>query len=111
MYFYLPPSAILSAFEVFSVTINWNMLPNRACYLPMARRKLPNYLRTHRKRAGLLQRELALLLGCKSGAEVSRYERSTRQPTLRTALAYEAVFGTPARELLLASMQKSSGRR
>jgi len=61
--------------------------------------KLNNYLRTYRKRASLSQDEVAYLLGCRSGAKVSRYERFARQPTLQTALAYEAIFGVPVREL------------
>lgn len=62
-------------------------------------RRLQNYLRTYRKRAGLSQAEMAQLLGCRSGAKVSRYERFARQPTLQTAFAYEVVFGVPVREL------------
>ena len=61
--------------------------------------RLPNYLRTHRKRAGLSQDEVAFLLGCRSGAKVSRYERLARRLSLETAFAYEALFGVPAREL------------
>ena len=61
--------------------------------------KFKNYVRTHRRRAGLSQDEMAFLLGCKSPAKVSRYERFARQPSLETVLAYEAVFGTPARDL------------
>ena len=61
--------------------------------------KLKNYLRTHRKRAGLSQDEIAFLLGCRSGTKVSRYERFARQPSLQTAFAYEVVFRAPAREL------------
>jgi transcriptional regulator with XRE-family HTH domain len=65
----------------------------------MASRKLPNYLRTYRKRAGLSQDEVAFLLGCQSGTKASRYERRTRKPNLETILAYEVLFGAPAREL------------
>lgn len=61
---------------------------------------LPHYLRTYRRRAGLSQDDLAYLLGSESGTKVSRYERSARKPTLETALAYEAVFGVPVRQLL-----------
>lgn len=61
--------------------------------------KLDNYLRTHRKKLGLSQREVAFLLGCHSGAKVSRYERSARIPTLNVILAYEVIFQKPAREL------------
>jgi transcriptional regulator with XRE-family HTH domain len=61
--------------------------------------KLDNYLRTHRKKLGLTQREVAFLLGCHSGAKVSRYEHSARVPTLNVILAYEVIFQKPAREL------------
>jgi len=62
-------------------------------------RRTHNYLRTYRKRAGLTQDELALLLGCTSGTKVSRYERLTREPNLETAFACQAIFGVPAHEL------------
>ena len=66
----------------------------------MSSRKLPNYLRMHRKRAGLSQDEVAFLLGCRTGAKVSRYERFARRPSLETAFAYEVIFGVPPKELL-----------
>lgn len=65
----------------------------------MATRRLDNYLRTYRRRSGLTQREVAFLLGCETGAQVSRYEKRKRVPPLRTALACEAVFGIPVSEL------------
>ena len=68
--------------------------------------KLHNYLRTYRKRAGLSQKEMAFLLGCRGGAKISRYERSARQPNLQTAFVYEAVFRTPARELFAGIFQE-----
>ncbi len=61
--------------------------------------KLRNYLRSYRKRTGFSQAELALLLGCRNGSKVSRYERFGRQPSLETAFAYEVVFRASAREL------------
>ena len=61
--------------------------------------KLPNYLRAERKRRGLSQEEIAFLLGCESGAKVSRYERFRREPKLATALAYEALFATSVHDL------------
>ncbi len=67
--------------------------------------KLPNYLRTYRKRAGLSQDDVASLLGGHSGAKVCRLERVRRQPTLRTALACEAVFHVPVRELFAGQYQ------
>lgn len=72
----------------------------------MASPRLQNYLRTYRKRAGLSQDEVAYLLGCQSGAKVSRYERFARQPSLETALAYEMVFGAPVRNLFAGTFQK-----
>lgn len=72
----------------------------------MAYRRLPNYLKTYRKRAGLTQDEVAFLLGCASGAKVSRYERLARRPSLETAFAYESVFRVPARELFAGVYQK-----
>lgn len=60
---------------------------------------LTNYLRTHRRRFALTQRELAVLLGGRSGSGVSRYERGRRIPTLSTILAYELIFDTCARTL------------
>ena len=71
--------------------------------------KLNNYLRTHRKRAGLSQDEVAYLLGCQGGAKVSRYERFARQPPLQTALAYEAIFGVPVRELFAGLFHRVEG--
>jgi len=65
----------------------------------MASSQLPNYLRANRKRLALSQKEVAFLLGAESGAKVCRYERFAREPSLRTALAYEVIFQRPAREL------------
>lgn len=53
----------------------------------------------YRKRSGLSQDEVAFLLGCKSGAKLSRYERGGRLPSLETAIALELVFGVDSREL------------
>jgi transcriptional regulator with XRE-family HTH domain len=50
-------------------------------------------------RLGLTQEEVAYLLGAVSGTKVCRYERFAREPLLRTALAYEAIFQRPIREL------------
>jgi transcriptional regulator with XRE-family HTH domain len=65
----------------------------------MAARRLPNYLRTHRKYSGLSQGEVSFLVRLKDKSELSRYERSVRQPSLRTALACQEVFGLPVAEL------------
>ena len=65
----------------------------------MCAKPLSNYLRTYRKRAGLTQKELAFLLGCQSGAKVSRYENVQRLPNLNTVFAYEVIFNIPANQL------------
>ena len=65
----------------------------------MATHKLDNYLRTYRKRAGLSQDEIAYLLGACDGTKIGRYERFQRTPNLQTALACEAIYGVPVREL------------
>ena len=68
----------------------------------MSSLQLTNYLRTNRKRLALLQDEVAFLLGSKGedkGGKVCRDEKFAREPSLRMALAYEAIYGRPVREL------------
>jgi transcriptional regulator with XRE-family HTH domain len=65
----------------------------------MVSSQLPNYLLSNRKRLALSQDEVAFLLGTKSGAKVSRYERFTRMPSLETALAFEVIFQRAPSEL------------
>lgn len=65
----------------------------------MVTRRLPNYLRTYRKHSGLSQGEVAFLIRLKDKSDLSRYERSARQPSLRTALACQEVYGEPVSEL------------
>ena len=63
---------------------------------------LPNYLQTNRKRASFSQEEVAFLLGVAGidrANKVSRDESSARFPTLEAALAYELIYGKPARDL------------
>lgn len=72
----------------------------------MARHKLDNYLRTHRKRTCLSQREVAFLLGRENEMTVSRYERAVQRPSLETLLAYRVIFGAPLEELFAGVFQK-----
>jgi DNA-binding XRE family transcriptional regulator len=65
----------------------------------MAHQKLRNYVRMHRKKAGLSQRELGLLVGYNDQGQVSRHERSQTAPPLVAALGYVAVFRVPVSEL------------
>lgn len=62
-------------------------------------KKLDCYLRPYRRRWGLTQDELSQLLGCKTGAVVSRLERHGRPPSLHIAYAFEILFGTAPSEL------------
>lgn len=80
----------------------------------MPSQRLHNYLRAYRKRSGLTQREVAFLLGCENGAQVSRYEKRRRLPPLATALACAAVFGAPVSELFAGvndAARKEIGKR
>ena len=65
--------------------------------------RLQNYLRTHRRRCGLSQAQVAILLGAVSGTKVSRYENFTRMPSALTVFAFEIVFNQPASELFAGS--------
>jgi transcriptional regulator with XRE-family HTH domain len=65
----------------------------------VANHPLQNYLRTHRRRTGLLQEEVAALLGASSGKKVSLHENFARRPALDAVFAYEIIFNRPAREL------------
>ncbi len=72
----------------------------------MASRKLPNYIRHHRKRFGLSQEDVAFLLSWKGSAQTSRYEHFYRIPTLRTALALSLIFQAPIYELFSGEKQE-----
>jgi DNA-binding XRE family transcriptional regulator len=60
---------------------------------------LGNYLRMHRIKAGLSQREVANLLGYARPWQVSRHELSKTAPPLLTALAYQHIFQMPVSAL------------
>jgi len=59
---------------------------------------LPNYIRIHRRRAGLSQEELGELLGFRAES-VARHEQFQAVPDLRIAIGYEIVFRIPVSEL------------
>jgi transcriptional regulator with XRE-family HTH domain len=65
----------------------------------VANHPLQNYLRAHRRRAGLYQHEVAALLGAASGDKVSLHEKFARKPAVNAVFAYEIIFNRPAREL------------
>jgi len=61
--------------------------------------KLPHYLRTHRKRLGLSQKDVAFLLGCESGSKLSRYEKYKATPQLETAFMCGFITCQPLNDL------------
>jgi transcriptional regulator with XRE-family HTH domain len=63
------------------------------------RKRSYSFVRAHRRRWGLSQAELALLLGVASSTTVSRIERSVRTPTATVLVACCILFGLPAPEL------------
>ena len=65
----------------------------------MKKRWPANYLRAHRKRAGLSQRDLGRLLGSNDPGMVSRHERASSLPSLLVALAYERIYRVPVASL------------
>ena len=97
----LPLPATLPVFRVgwFPSTLKASIRPHPRFHTLYMTHKLENYLRTYRKKSGLTQREVAFLLGCQNGAQVSRYEKRRRLPPLRTALAYEAAMGVSVSQL------------
>jgi DNA-binding XRE family transcriptional regulator len=75
----------------------------------MSSPSLTNYLRANRKRLALTQEEVAFLLGVPGlgkEAKVCRDENIAREPKLRTALAYEAIYERPVRELFAGLYQQ-----
>ena len=66
----------------------------------MGKKRLPSYLRTQRKRSGLTQKELAFLVGAKSGAQLSRFERLRRLPPTETLIAFMIIFKKSPAELI-----------
>jgi DNA-binding XRE family transcriptional regulator len=72
--------------------------------------RLTSYLRPLRRRWGLTQKELAFLIGAKTGAVVSRAEGERRLPTLATAVALASIFDAEVRALfpgLLSQIHKA----
>ena len=59
---------------------------------------LPSYLLTLRKRSGLSQSELAMLLGISASA-LCRSESLSRRPTIELAIGAEIIFGQSAKDI------------
>ncbi|HEX3663765.1 MAG TPA: helix-turn-helix transcriptional regulator [Rhizomicrobium sp.] len=61
--------------------------------------RIPNYVRSHRRRWHLSQRELAFLLGLSSQAVISQHESFSRLPQTKALIKYEVLFGEAISEL------------
>jgi len=73
----------------------------------MSKALLQTYLRTHRKRSGLSQQEVAELIAAVSGTTVYRHEASHRSLSLADAFTYEALFSVPASALFPGEYRKA----
>lgn len=62
-------------------------------------RRIRNSLWIFRKRMNYAQKEAAFLLGHRNTAQLSRYEKSRRIPSLKTALKLEIIYAAPMRLL------------
>jgi transcriptional regulator with XRE-family HTH domain len=68
---------------------------------------LGNYLRVHRRKAGISQREVEIIIGYHRRGAVSRHERLEVVPSLLIALSYQALYRVPVYELF-AELTKSA---
>ena len=64
------------------------------------KQKHKNHLFLIRKKMGLGQKQVALLLGHKTTDQISRYERGVKLPSLKTALKLGIIYHIPIRILL-----------
>jgi DNA-binding XRE family transcriptional regulator len=64
---------------------------------PESEKRLPNYIRIHRRRVGLSQREMSEILGFRIES-VARHEQF-HTPDLQIAIGYELIFRVPVSEL------------
>jgi DNA-binding XRE family transcriptional regulator len=96
--------AVLCIFRILNrlVTLRANVDKNNLIFnnnIFMTAKQIANYLRLHRKRSGLSQRELAQIVGSLTEIPVSRHERSSTIPALLIALGYEVIFRVPISEI------------
>src|SRR3989344_8606313 len=69
--------------------------------------RLPNYVRRHRKRMSLTERDVAFLIGLSDGSSISRYEHFHSRPSLQTLLRLIALFDCPVQQLFAGEYQKA----
>lgn len=68
-----------------------------------------SYLRTHRRKWALTQKELAFLLGHKSPTHISRLEQGKRAPSKEVVIACEVLFGLSPRSCFPKSYAEVEG--
>ncbi len=76
--------------------------------------KLPNYLRTYRKRSGFSQEELAFVVQLSDKSELCKLERFHREPSHRTAVACAMALRVSTAQLFAGievSTEKETTRR
>ena len=73
----------------------------------MAYPRIASHVRTHRKKSGFTQREVARLVGYTNQGPVSRHERGIAVPPLSVALAYAALFRVSVADLFPAIHEKA----
>jgi DNA-binding XRE family transcriptional regulator len=71
---------------------------SRLMKTPEPHRRLPNYIRVHRRRTGLTQEELSDVLGFRVES-VARHEQFYATPALQVAIGYQLIFRIPISEL------------
>lgn len=64
----------------------------------MAKRYLPNYLRTYRKSSGLTQTEVAFVIGV-NRTDLWQYETARREPSLSVVIALVVLYRIPLLKL------------
>jgi len=65
----------------------------------MSPEQIGNFLRSHRRKSGLSQRELATIVGYLTPFQVARHEQSVVIPALMIAISYEVIFSVSIREI------------
>ncbi|MBS1683207.1 MAG: helix-turn-helix transcriptional regulator [Bacteroidetes bacterium] len=58
-----------------------------------------SYLRQHRKRSPLTQNDIAFIMHLSDFANVCRWEKGLRQPTIEAIIIYHLLFGFPIETL------------
>jgi len=71
---------------------------NQNLFINMENR-LPNYIRAERRKTGLSQREIGLILGYVNEKSVSKHELHSSMPPLLIAIAYSVIFEKSAAHL------------